>query len=114
MQATRAAGAMLLSPESNDRALFAAAAVVHLTISLFWAAVLNTLLPRKRTTIWSIGALAAIAVLDLQLIGRLFEEIYALPFWPQFADHLAFGATLGGVLEWRRRNRLMRTPNPSV
>jgi hypothetical protein len=32
------------------------------------------------------------------VIGRFFPEIRALAFWPQFADHLAFGAILGGVL----------------
>lgn len=103
LQATRAAGAMLIPADSSDRYLFGVAAVVHATISLFWAAVLTWLLPRKRTTLWAIAALAAIAVLDLRVIGRLFAEIYALSFWPQFADHLAFGAVLGAVVEWRRR-----------
>jgi len=68
MQATRAAGAMLIPPESSDIYLFAAAAVVHATISLLWAALLTWLLPRKRTTLWAIAALAAIAVLDLRVI----------------------------------------------
>jgi len=94
---------MLVSPNSSDTSLFSAAALVHATISLFWAAVLSLLLPRTRTTLWAIAALAAIAVVDLRVIGRLFPEIYALPFWPQFADHLAFGAVLGAVLERRRR-----------
>jgi hypothetical protein len=95
---------MLIPPASSDTHLFGAAAVVHAMISLFWSAVLTSLLPRKRTTLWAIAALAAIAVFDLRVIGRLFAEIYALPFWPQFADHLAFGAVLGAVLEWRRRD----------
>jgi hypothetical protein len=103
--ATRAAGAMLISPRSDDVSLFRAAAVVHAAISFFWAAVLTWLLPRRHTTLWAIAALALIAVLDLRVIGVLFPEIYALPFWPQFADHLAFGAVLGAVLEWRRRHR---------
>lgn len=103
MQATRAAGAILIAPGSSGAYLFAAATVVHAAVSLLWATLLSWLLPRKRTTLWATAALAAIAVLDLRLIGRLFDEIYALPFWPQFADHLAFGAVLGAVLEWRRR-----------
>ena len=103
MQATRAAGSMLIAPDSSDTHLFGAAAVVHAAISLIWAAVLTWLLPRKRTRLWAIAALAGIAVFDLRVIGRFFAEIYALAFWPQFADHLAFGAVLGAVLKWRRR-----------
>lgn len=103
MEATRAAGAMLIPPESSDASLFCAAALVHATVSLFWTMVLSWVLPHQRTTLWALAALAAIAVLDLRIIGRLFPEIYALPFWPQFADHLAFGAVLGAVLEWRHR-----------
>ena len=79
-----------------------AAAVAHGAISLFWATVLSWALPRKHTTLWAIAALAGIAVLDLRIIGRLFAEIHALPFLPQFADHLAFGGVLGAILEWRR------------
>lgn len=105
MQATRAAGAMLISPRSSDTSLFLAAGAAHATVSLFWAAVLAWLLPREHTTWWAIVALAVIAVIDLRVIGVLFPEIYALPFWPQFADHLAFGAVLGVALEWRRRRR---------
>ena len=105
MQATRAAGAMLISSTPSNSYLFFAAAVVHAAVTLFWSVVLSWLLPRKRTTLWAVVALAGVAVLDLRVIGRFFEEIYALPFWPQFADHLAFGATLGAVLEWRRRLR---------
>jgi hypothetical protein len=105
MEATRAAGAMLVPLTSTDRELFVAAAIVHLCVSLFWAFVLVALLPPRHAFIGSIIALAFIAVLDLRVIGRLFPEIMALPFWPQFADHLAFGAVLGGVLEYRRRHR---------
>jgi hypothetical protein len=105
LEATRAAGAMLIPAQSSDVALFAAATVVHGSISLFWAAVLVWLLPRRHIFVGSLAALAAIAVLDLRIIGRLFPEIYALPFWPQFADHLAFGAVFAAVLDWRRSRR---------
>jgi hypothetical protein len=47
---------------------------------------------------------AAIAVLDLRIIALLFDEVYALPFWPQFADHLAWGLTVGAVLKWRAQS----------
>ena len=105
MEATRAAGAMLIPATSTDRELFIAAALVHAGVSLFWTLVLVPLLPHRHTIIWAIVALACIAVLDLRAIGRLFPEIFVLSFWPQFADHIAFGATLGSVLEYRRKRR---------
>ena len=105
MEATRAAGAMLIPAASTDRELFIAATLVHAGVSLFWTLILVPLLPRRHTVIWAIVALAFIAVLDLRLVGRLFPEIFALSFWPQFADHIAFGAALGNVLEYRRKGR---------
>ena len=105
MEATRAAGAMLIPATSNDGELLIAAAIVHAGVSLFWALVLVRLLPHRHTLVWAIVALACIAVLDLRAIGRLFPEIFALSFWPQFADHIAFGAVLGSVLEHRRNGR---------
>lgn len=105
MEATRAAGAMLIPATSSGRELFIAAAFVHVGVSLFWTLVLVPLLPRRHTVIWAVVALACVAVLDLRVIGRLFPEIFALSFWPQFVDHIAFGAVLGGVLEYRRRRR---------
>jgi hypothetical protein len=94
---------MLVDPHSGDLRLYAAALCVHLAISLFWAAVLATLLPHRRTIAWAVAAAVAIAVLDLRVIGVLFPEIYALAFWPQLADHVAWGATVGVVLALRRR-----------
>lgn len=105
MEATRAAGAMLIPASSSDRELFFAAALVHGAVSLFWTVVLVPVLPRRHTVAWAMLALALIAVLDLRVIGQLFPEILALAFWPQFADHLAFGALLGGVLAYRRARR---------
>lgn len=105
MEATRAAGAMLIPPNSSDFELFWSAALVHSTVSLFWATVLTAVLPRRRTLLWALVAAAGIAVLDLRVIGRLFPEIHALAFWPQFADHLAWGAVAGAALSWRWRRR---------
>ena len=103
LASTRAVGAMLVDPQSGDLRLYAAALCGHLAISLLWAAVLATLLPRRRTIAWAVAAAVVIAVLDLRIMGRLFPEIYALAFWPQLADHVAWGATVGVVVALRRR-----------
>jgi len=74
---------MLLPADADDRALFAPAAVVHGSITLFWTAILAGTLPRRHA----------------------FPQVFALPFWPQFADHLAWGACVGGVLAWLAQGR---------
>jgi hypothetical protein len=108
---TRAAGAMLIPSHSSTAALLGAAALVHMSVSFFWAAILCAVLPRQRTIMWAMLAAGAIAVLDLRIVGRMFPEIFALPFWPQFADHLAWGFTVGAVLAWRRRARRSSPPS---
>jgi peptidoglycan biosynthesis protein MviN/MurJ (putative lipid II flippase) len=95
---------MLIGPHRSDTALVSAAALVHSVISLFWASVLTWVLPRRHTFWWAMAASVGIAVLDLRIIARgFFPEVHALPFWPQFADHLAWGATVGVVLQVRFR-----------
>lgn len=97
---------MLLPAATGTAALFAAAAVVHPAISLFWTAVFGCLLPRRRVLWWALLGAAAVALLDLRVIAPLlFAEVAALPFWPQFADHLAWGALLGGTLQFRQSRR---------
>jgi hypothetical protein len=105
---TRAAGAMLVSPQSGMVKLLGAAALVHMSVSFFWAATLGLVLPRRHIMLWATLAASVIAVLDLRVIGRLFPEIFDLLFWPQFADHLAWGFTVGVVLDWRLRRRSTR------
>jgi hypothetical protein len=98
MEATRAAGAMIGRPES-----IAAAGAVHATVSLFWSWVLWRALPLRHTMLWALAAAAAIAVLDLRVIApAFFPEVAALSFWPQFADHLMWGACVGLALQWTR------------
>jgi hypothetical protein len=105
-EATRAAGAMLLPASSPTWKLFLAAALVHCAVSLFWAALLVLILPRRRTLLWALVAAVAIGLLDLRVIApRFFPEIAALPFWPQMADHLMWGACLALALQFRRRAR---------
>jgi hypothetical protein len=89
LEATLAAGSILL-PRETDRARLAAAAVpVHLALSLGWTAVLDRAGVRTARR----GALAglAIAALDLGLVGRRHPRVRALPLLPQVADHVAFG-----------------------
>jgi hypothetical protein len=102
--ATRAAGAMLLGPGASFAELFLAAALVHVVVSFFWAAILVSILPRRLTIMWAIVAAVLIGVLDLAVIAPVFfPEVAALPFLQQMADHLMWGATLGGALALRRR-----------
>jgi len=46
------------------------------------------------------GAVAGglIAALDLEVLGRGHPAIRALPRWPQWLDHVAFGAIVGALL----------------
>jgi hypothetical protein len=104
MEATRAAGAMVGQPHS-----ILAAGAVHATVSLFWCAVLWLALPERHTTLWALAAAAAIALLDLRVIAPMvFPDVAALPFWPQFADHMMWGACIGATLEIRRPSRVRR------
>lgn len=105
-EATRAAGAMLIPPDSRPAALFAAAAIVHPLVSSFWALVFGAVLPRRHVAAWATLGAALVALLDLRVIAPMFfPSVAALAFWPQFADHLTWGACLGATLQWRQRRR---------
>jgi hypothetical protein len=111
LEATRAAGAMLVPPAAGTATLVAAAAVVHPAVSLFWTAVFVFLLPRRRLVLWAVLGSAAVALLDLRVIAPLFfPSVAALAFWPQFADHLMWGVLLGGTLWLRLRRRAGQAP----
>ncbi len=102
LEATKAAGLMILPAPSPLTHLVAAAAVVHGAVSTFWAALFGAMLPRRRVLAWAVVGSAAVALLDLKIIAPLwFPSVAALSFWPQFADHLAWGALLGATL-WKR------------
>jgi hypothetical protein len=102
LEATLAAGSLLLPRETGRARLLAAAVPAHLAISVAWALVLERTLPRERTARWGAAAGLAIAALDLGVIGGRFPRIRALPLAPQLADHALFGATVGCVLARRR------------
>ncbi len=100
-----AAGSILLPAERRMAPLVAAAVPVHLALSLGWAAVLSALLPRRVTVPAAVAAGLAIAALDLELIGRAFPRIRALPQGRQWADHVAYGLAVGVVVRRRRLSR---------
>ena len=107
LEATRAAGSILLRREERTLPLLAAAAAVHATLSLGWALVLATVLPWRRPYAEATLAALGIAALDLGVIGRRLPRIRALPLLPQMADHLAYAWTVAAVLN-RRRGRPIR------
>ena len=97
LEATKAAGTLLVGERAPVPLQIAAAAPVHLALSLGWAAVLERLLPRKNTVLWGAAGGLAIAALDLGVIGRRRPAIRALPVLPQVADHALFGAVVGAL-----------------
>lgn len=103
LEAALAAGSLLLGAERERRWLLAAAVPAHAAVSLAWALVLSRALPKQRAI--PVGALAGLVIagLDLGIIGRRLPHIRALPVFPQLADHVAYGATVGAVLAARRR-----------
>ena len=103
LEATLAAGTLLLPGERRPPVLLLAAVPVHLALSLGWALLLAIALPRRQTVWWGTLAGLGIAALDLGVIGRRFPRIRALPQLPQVLDHVAYGAAVGAVLSLRRR-----------
>lgn len=104
-QALRAAGSMLVPADTALPLLVMSAVAVHCTVSLLWATLLVLLVPVRYIVPGSLIAAALIGVFNLRIIGRLFEGVHALPFWPQMADHLLWGGLMGTVLKIRERGR---------
>ena len=100
-----AAGTILLRGERRTLPLLAAAVPVHLALSFGWAAVLTAILPRRATIPAAVAGGLAIAALDLEVIGRAFPAIRALPQGRQWADHVAYGLAVGTVVRRRRLRR---------
>ena len=93
LEATKAAGSILLPGERRTLQLVAAAVPVHLALSLGWALVLARL--GVRGPLRGAAAGLAIAALDLGVAGRAVPRVRALPLGPQLLDHAAFGAIVG-------------------
>jgi hypothetical protein len=103
LEGGRALGQVLLPRERRTPVLLAAGAPVHLALSLGWAGVLGAVLPPRGEPALATVAGLGIAALDLVLLGRFFGPIAALPQGRQWADHVAFGLSVGVVLEATRR-----------
>jgi hypothetical protein len=110
---TRAAGRMLRPDEQRLLPLVGAAAVVHTVLSIGWASVIATTLPRGAGRVRASvhGALlgAAIGALDLG-IAHSFDHprlraIAKLETTSQLADHVTFGAVTGLMLAQPKHSR---------
>jgi hypothetical protein len=97
LEAARAAGTILLPRETRPDRLLAAAVPIHVGISLAWTIVLARAGVRGAIR----GGIAglAIAAVDLGFAARRFPRIRQLPLGPQLADHAAFGAIVGRLLQ---------------
>ena len=95
LQATTAAGSLIMPDASSRRRLLIAAVPAHIGISLFWTYLLCRVLPSRRRALAGAAYGAAIAVFDLRIIGAVVPRIRALPLLPQVADHVLFGAIVG-------------------
>ena len=96
LAAARAAGALL--PRRDRRPGLVAGGLVHLAVSAWWGTAIGLVLPRRRAVAWGAAAGLVIAALDLGIVGRRVPAVRDLPQAGQWADHVAFGATVGWVL----------------
>lgn len=102
LAATRAAGTLV--PGRRHRPGLVAGVAAHLVVSAGWTAALAAADRRRR--LGPLGGAAAgllVAALDLEVVGRSYPAIRALPRLPQWLDHAAFGALVGAVLTVRPR-----------
>jgi hypothetical protein len=99
LEATLAAGSMVLPNEERRAYLVSAAIPVHFALSAFWGVILARFLPRERRLLEGTIAGLLIGFVDLRVVGRHFPRVRALPTIPQLADHVAFGVTVARMLE---------------
>jgi hypothetical protein len=95
LAAARAAGTLMPGGKSDVVAGVAA----HLVVSAGWTVVLAAV--NRRCGLGVLGGAAAglvIAAVDLEFFGRRYSAIQELPRIPQWLDHVAFGAIVGGML----------------
>jgi hypothetical protein len=98
LEATVAAGSILLPRERRRGRLLVAAIPVHLALSAVWTVAIAVVLPRRNPLAEGTLAGLVIAAVDLGVIGSRFPRIRALEAGPQIADHIAFGIIAAAVL----------------
>ena len=103
LEATVAAGSILLPTERRRLRLLAAAVPVHLSLSAIWGVVMAAALPRKHPIVEGAVSGLLIAAFDLGIVGRRFPRIRALDVPSQIADHVAFGVIVAIALSPPRR-----------
>ena len=101
LEATAAAGSLLLPTEDRRLLLLMAAAPVHLALSAGWGVALAVVLPRRRVVLEGITAGLLIAAFDLGVVGCRRPRIRQLHVPAQVADHIAF--TIIVAMALRRR-----------
>ena len=103
LEASIAAGSILLRNEQRRDRLLIAAVPVHLGLSAGWAVILAAALPLRNPV--GEGALAGlgIAAIDLAVIGSRYPRIRALRPLPQIADHVIFGVVASVALSRQQR-----------
>jgi hypothetical protein len=103
--ATVRAAATLVRPHPPRPSLLAdvvAGGLAHGAVSLVWGTVLARMLPPGRRAPWGAAAGILIHVIDLGVIARVVPRLAPMRRLPQLAqlsDHIAFGFTLGFVLD---------------
>lgn len=97
LEATAAAGSLVLGSDRPRSQLLLAAAPTHLVLSIGWAFLISALLPPRRRILAGAGYGVGIALFDLGVVGRAIPRIRALPFGPQLADHVVFGGVVGAL-----------------
>ncbi len=110
LEASLAAGSILLPHEQRRGRLLPGAVLAHGTISLAWGLVLSRVLSRRRPLLAGSAAGLAIAGLDLGILGRRIPRVRRLPLGPQLADHAAYGAAVGVTLAAIRRRHGLDAP----
>jgi len=105
LEASLAAGSILLPTERSRLRLLAAAVPVHLSLSAIWGLVLAVAVPRKRPVVEGVISGLLIAAFDLGVVGRRFPRVRALPVAPQVADHIAFGVITAIALSRQERKK---------
>jgi hypothetical protein len=107
LAAVKGAATMVPLPVHSTAGAVAVGGAVHAAISTFWAVVLSRVLPAGRRLPAGAAAGAAIYVLDMEVVARLLhlDGVRSLSRLGQLADHVAFGALVGWMLDRRAIDR---------